>query len=97
MRKMRITPSNCPYCGQKLDAVTRSSKQEAPKEDDLTICIACGEILMFGPQLRLKKCTLTPMEIADKIGLVDYGTILLLQEDIQKQKTLKTLFGLDEL
>ena len=86
---MKVVPMPCPYCGIILDAV--SSGKRPPAEGDLTLCCHCGEILLFGPRLSLLKCDLTPEQLADKIGLVAYGTLLQLQNELNTLKLKKQL------
>lgn len=83
METMRVTPSPCPYCKIVLDTVCRGAVP--PKENDISICVNCGEMVIFGPYLTLKKCDLTPDQLADKLGLLIYGTMLQTQEYIKNR------------
>ena len=82
----------CPYCGVELDAI--ASGQKPPGEGELSMCCHCGEILVFGPRLTLKKCDLTPEQLADKLGLVVYGTLLQMQEQAKIEAALKKTLGM---
>ena len=82
----------CPYCDVKLDAI--SAGEKPPTEGELSICCYCGEILILGPRLSLLKCILTPEELADKIGLVAYGTLLQLQDELKVKGILKKQLGM---
>lgn len=79
---MKINPSECPYCKTIIRGIS-VGKSGPPKENDVSLCITCGEFILFGPMLSIKKCDLTPDEMADKLGLLVYGTFLQLQEKIK--------------
>lgn len=81
---MQIQPSPCPHCEKIIGAVNiANDENRAPKENDITMCMECGEFMLFGPYLTLKKCDLTPDQMADKLGLLVYGTLLIIQKRIQ--------------
>jgi len=86
MKPTQITPTPCPYCGNVYDTamlLKRLPKEAIPKSQDITICISCGELVMFGPYMNLMECKETPDELANRLGLVKYGTILLAQQEIE--------------
>lgn len=49
-----IPESACPYCGLALDRATYYFGEKAPTPGMLTMCIDCGELSEFGPDLRLR-------------------------------------------
>jgi hypothetical protein len=84
MDRMSVVPSQCPYCGYIISAIAYNKDLPLPKEDDVTLCMTCGEFMLFGPFLTpFKKCDLTPDQMADKLGLLIYGTLLQIQEQIK--------------
>jgi hypothetical protein len=54
MRDSRVPESPCPGCGKKLDGATDWSGNAAPSPGDVTVCIDCGEISEFEPDLSLR-------------------------------------------
>ena len=58
----RITESKCPECGKRLDGCSGVNHNRQPKVGDVTICIKCTEIAVFGNNLKLRKPTKKEME-----------------------------------
>jgi hypothetical protein len=57
-----VPPSKCPYCNDTLDcAATVGPGPVTPLPGDATICLTCGEWLIFTPDSLRKP---TPAEIA---------------------------------
>lgn len=57
---LRASASQCPTCRAKLDACTGAnfgSETEMPRPaaGDPSICLYCGEVLVFDAQLRLRR------------------------------------------
>lgn len=52
----RVPRTTCPSCKKKLDAAF-SIKGRSPSEGDISICINCAEILVFGKDLILEEIT----------------------------------------
>lgn len=44
-----VTPSSCPRCDKRLDAATyiKEGQTVLPKEGDFSLCMYCGQILVF--------------------------------------------------
>jgi hypothetical protein len=56
--KTTRTPAcRCPYCGRKLSAASHFSEEVAPHPGDISICIGCGEVLLFDEGLRVRRPT----------------------------------------
>jgi len=53
----RITESKCPECGKRLDGCSGVNHNDQPKAWDVSICIQCASIAVFGEDLRLRKPT----------------------------------------
>ena len=51
----RLVESKCPHCGYKLDAASSMTMARKPQPDDITICISCGNFLIFNLDLTLSK------------------------------------------
>lgn len=48
----RTPESKCPVCGHILDAATSINGEFEPRPGDVTLCVQCGEILIFNKDLR---------------------------------------------
>lgn len=81
METFNINPTPCPYCGSTIKALDKGDKPV--KENDLTVCMSCGELLFIGPYMTFKKCDLTSDQLSDKLGLLLYGTLLQVQSEIK--------------
>ena len=55
----------CPFCAHQLDRVMAgpTNPNAVPKPDDFTVCIQCGGVLVFGPDLKVRPPT--PAEHAE--------------------------------
>lgn len=45
--------NTCPHCGALCDASTPAGHGEALSEGDVTLCLYCRDINLYGPDLRL--------------------------------------------
>lgn len=53
-RKDRLPPSECPFCGELLDAATPTeNKNWRPEPGDISMCINCTSFLQFDEDLHL--------------------------------------------
>lgn len=43
--------NECPHCHSELDSNTDPTGKEVPQEGDVTVCLYCQNILMFGKNL----------------------------------------------
>ena len=52
-------PSACPCCGRKLDGATKThgERKRGPKAGDLSLCVYCGEMLIFADDSYLREPT----------------------------------------
>jgi len=82
---VKIVSTPCPYCKYIIDDIPPMDNKPS-KPGDITICFDCGEILILGPYLTPLKCNLTPDQLADKLGLVMYGSLLIIQKHILEMK-----------
>ena len=46
-----LPESSCPRCGYPFDAATNLCGPRGPQEGDLSVCIACGTILVYEADL----------------------------------------------
>ena len=51
MKTFRVPMSLCLHCGYSSDTTTDITDHAAPKAGDLTICLNCGGLLRFEPDL----------------------------------------------
>lgn len=77
-------PSCCAGCGKKLDGATGVDKNIRPKVGDVTVCVYCLTIQLYGPEMVLH------LPSDDEMGgLVESGTWDHLHELIEKIKEFK--------
>jgi NAD-dependent SIR2 family protein deacetylase len=56
--------SKCPTCGYEFDAASQPTdldSTEKPREGDLSLCMKCGEIGVFGKDMIVRPATVTDM------------------------------------
>lgn len=52
------TPVNyCPHCGKKFDATSNMTGKHKPRKGDVSVCIACGGILIIKKDLTVRRPT----------------------------------------
>lgn len=62
-----LPPSACPSCGHLMDAAMCISKPAGrPEPGDLSLCLKCGEILVYADQLKLRTAELNDLMRLDK-------------------------------
>jgi hypothetical protein len=60
----RVVESRCPACNYKLDAATIADGEDRlPECGDTSVCLNCGQVLRYDPDLMLRK--VTPQEIRE--------------------------------
>lgn len=57
-----IPISLCPSCGYTVDHANGAFHNNAPKVGDISICIACGQLLFFDSQMRIRLPTTQEIE-----------------------------------
>ena len=67
---VQLPAQSCPTCGHCLDAASayNSPGTHRPKRGDVSVCIACGTILVYSRKLVLERMTfedLTSLHISD--------------------------------
>lgn len=63
MRKIsHLQSDKCPVCRAILNAASGINNSGAPVEGDLTICVYCGTILVYGDKMKLRVATTPEME-----------------------------------
>lgn len=82
----------CPYCGAIIEELARGPKPIV--EGDISICVNCGELMTVGPYMSLLKCELTSEQLCDRFGLVIYGTLLQVQEEIKLKALARKLLDI---
>ena len=83
---VRLPAQSCPTCGYCLDAALafNSPDTHKPKRGDVSVCIACGTILVYSRKLVLERMTfedLTSLHISDPDTVRDLSR---LQDAIRK-------------
>lgn len=78
----KVPPSECPACGKVNDRASGALKGKcldvAPSPGDLSVCIGCGAVVEFGPQLQL---TLVPQ---DRLAAADMVNARALQSAMRQ-------------
>jgi hypothetical protein len=54
---VRVPLSACLECGYAVDAASCIGKDATPKPGGITLCMACGHVMAFGDDLRLRSLT----------------------------------------
>lgn len=74
---MKMKLQLCPACGYELSAASRVTEAGvkgpvdlSPKEGAITVCIGCGEVLIFGAGLRLERFDVNLLHPDDRIMVV---------------------------
>jgi hypothetical protein len=53
----KMPPALCLRCGHACDAATPLDSNHKPGTGDVTVCIACGHVMVFDDELRLRDAT----------------------------------------
>ena len=53
----KTEPSPCPFCGSDQDGHTGIDNDEPPAPGDISICVECHCLSIYGPGLELRKPT----------------------------------------
>lgn len=75
---------HCPYCNHLFTACSSYGAQGTPSEGDISICINCAELLVFGSNLSLEKLSvvvLAQLAVSDP----EVYRSLLAQQDMVRQ------------
>ena len=87
MGQYHVTGSPCPTCRMVNDGATTAIGEEgAPQEGDVTLCIGCGEILIFnviGATSKISK------ETFESFPEEQRSSIVLLQKAIRNKRRTK--------
>lgn len=79
--------NKCPHCHELLDDYTAiESNIDVPKEGDFSVCFECGEILRFGPELKLYSAS---QQDIDELMLKQpetYNMLVTAQKEIRKRR-----------
>ena len=57
MNDTRTPKSPCPICGYVMDAATMVNGSAGPKPGDVSICMRCGAVNLFGEDLTIRAPT----------------------------------------
>lgn len=55
-RGIRLPNDECPTCHYKFDSATEvTGKQHRPRVGDITICLNCGDVLIFNDDMTIRQ------------------------------------------
>lgn len=57
--------ARCPACQKTLDAATSTHGKRGPKEGDYSVCMYCGNLNIFLPDLTVRSATEQEMDSLD--------------------------------
>jgi hypothetical protein len=57
MKATRTISSPCPHCGKSLDGATDPTGGAVPSPGDLTLCVYCAGVSIFGEDMQLRTAT----------------------------------------
>ena len=83
---LRDQPTSCPYCGHRVRGATNPTPGDPtlPGDPDVlafSLCVKCGELGLFTPELTLRKPT--PEELAGLHSTSDWPVIHRMQVHIK--------------
>jgi len=56
------TTGSCPYCGKRFDHTSDVESEHVPEPGNITICVGCAGILVFGNNMEIQKPTPDQLE-----------------------------------
>ena len=82
MKTTDLRSQSCVRCGYRMDAASSMFDDATPSPGDFTVCINCGKVMRFGPQLELQDVPTEdmlaiPAEVAHQIRQIQAGVTLL--------------------
>lgn len=54
MKTINTPESFCPSCGKRFDQASSAFGESTPKPDDITICIRCGQVMLFNLDMTVR-------------------------------------------
>ena len=54
---LHIQESSCPHCGAKINATFAEGESVKPKSGDLSVCMECFGLMMFGDEMIINELT----------------------------------------
>lgn len=55
LNSSHVTPTNlCPHCGYMIDRASGLDGEQGPRPGDVTLCLRCAEVSLFGATLQLE-------------------------------------------
>ena len=54
LKTSHVVENRCPHCNYQTDAASPVLVDCTPSENDMSLCIECGEWSVFGPNLKLR-------------------------------------------
>jgi hypothetical protein len=79
----RVPLSPCPHCGRAVDAASiDDGSGEPPGPGDVSICLGCGKIMLFGPAPALELRKLTDPETVRLMLSPEWASVLRMQRAV---------------
>jgi hypothetical protein len=85
-----VKPSLMPCCGYMVDSASDPNGDATPEPGDFSICLRCGAILQFGPDLTSE---LPGVGVLEKLRLTEPETWAEMQRLQQAQRHAAKAFG----
>jgi len=83
MKTTHLEGNHCPNCLTFLNAASPLERDVAPKENDLSVCFRCGQLLKFNKDLKLVKLTDEELKHIKKEDFMAYETLIKTSEFIK--------------
>jgi len=90
LESTKIGDNHCPHCNELTD-MAASSQGRGPRPGDLSVCIYCGEVGMFQPDMKLR--VLDELEKAQLENSPEYVKVLKIRLLIELHKANAKLFA----
>ncbi len=89
VKTTRHAPWMCSTCGYMMDAASHMTKNVAPKEDDLSLCMNCGALyVMHSGRWRaatLAEAAHIPTNLKREIMRIELARRLVIDHDLSKR------------
>jgi len=76
MESHKVKKDNCPHCSAAFDRVTGVNVDDGPTENDLSVCIKCGNINRFDENIELVMAEDEFLEGIKENNKEDYDTLM---------------------
>jgi hypothetical protein len=81
----RVDQGYCPACKKRLTGATGATGDHGPRPGDVSVCLYCGEVLIYGKYLRVRRPT--PAELMElRNDPANWATVCHLQQHFRKAR-----------